>query len=149
MGSRPAVPLSPRRVALTGHVVPVDPADGPACGIGLRGEVLLPVVSPCCRDMVAVAEEPQEAMTTPTEDAPKVVDTEEDQHEVPLTLTKDSPKVLVSTNKDLPEVPAEQLRRSMPRGTCLIHNWQEEVNPHPKTSLETTASPCSLSWGCP
>ncbi|XP_052526257.1 sperm-associated antigen 8 [Tympanuchus pallidicinctus] len=126
MGSRPAVPLSPRRVALTGHVVPVDPADGPACGIGLRGEVLLPMVSPCCRDMVAVAEEPQEAMTTPTEDAPKVVDTEEDQHEVPLTLTKDSPKVLVSTNKDLPEVPAEQLRRNMPRGTCLIHNWQEE-----------------------
>ncbi|XP_010725490.2 sperm-associated antigen 8 [Meleagris gallopavo] len=65
-------------------------------------------------------------MTTPTEDSPKVVDTEEDHHEVPLTLTEESPKLLVPTNKDLPEVPAEQLRCNVPRGTCLIHNWQEE-----------------------
>ncbi|XP_031465722.1 sperm-associated antigen 8 isoform X1 [Phasianus colchicus] len=120
-------PETPQGVALTGHVVPVDPADGPPCGIGLRGEVLLPVASSCCRDtVVTVAEEPQEVMTTPNEDSPEVVDTEEDHHEVPLTLNEESSKVLVPTNKDLPEVPAEQLRCSVPRGTCLIHNWQEE-----------------------
>uniref|UniRef100_A0A8V0Y4J0 Sperm associated antigen 8 n=2 Tax=Gallus gallus TaxID=9031 RepID=A0A8V0Y4J0_CHICK len=116
-------PETPQGVALTGHVVPVDPADGPPRGIRLRGEVLLPVVSPCCGDtVVAVAEEPQEVMTTPTEDSPEGVDTEEDDHEVPLTQTEES----VPTTKELPEVPAEQLRRSVPRGTCLIHNWQEE-----------------------
>lgn len=148
-GCTPAVPLPPRRVALTGHVVPVDPADGPPRGIRLRGEVLLPVVSPCCGDtVVAVAEEPQEVMTTPTEDSPEGVDTEEDDHEVPLTQTEES----VPTTKELPEVPAEQLRRSVPRGTCLIHNWQEEVNPRPKTSPGTTVSPCSSQpelLGCP
>eukprot|EP00076_Gallus_gallus_P035068 XP_025000606.1 sperm-associated antigen 8 isoform X3 [Gallus gallus] len=116
-------PETPQGVALTGHVVPVDPADGPPRGIRLRGEVLLPVLSPCRRDtVVAVAEEPQEVMTTPNEDSPEVVDTEEDDHEVPLTQTEES----VPTTKELPEVPAEQLRRSVPRGTCLIHNWQEE-----------------------
>lgn len=127
----------------------MDPADGPPRGIRLRGEVLLPVVSPCCGDtVVAVAEEPQEVMTTPTEDSPEGVDTEEDDHEVPLTQTEES----VPTTKELPEVPAEQLRRSVPRGTCLIHNWQEEVNPRPKTSPGTTVSPCSSQpelLGCP
>uniref|UniRef100_A0A8C9FZU3 Sperm-associated antigen 8 n=1 Tax=Pavo cristatus TaxID=9049 RepID=A0A8C9FZU3_PAVCR len=120
-------PETPQGVALTGHVVPVDPANGSPRGIGLRGEVLLPMVSPCCGDtVVAVAEELQEVMTTPTEDSPEVVDTEEDHHEVPPTLTKESHKVLVPATKDLPEVQAEQLRCNVPRGTCLIHNWQEE-----------------------
>lgn len=28
------------------------------------------------------------------------------------------------------QMPAEQPHQLVPRGTCLIHNWQEEVTPH-------------------
>lgn len=151
------------RVALTGHVPPVCPAERPPCVVGLQRDVLLPEVPtakpPCHRETLmtvtempqevsATAEVPQEMVSAMAElsaealpAVPSVVPAAEagkDPCGVELlpcrgkwgTCPTEVPLIAVPVLPTSLQLPAEQPSREVPRGSCLIHNWQEEVTPH-------------------
>lgn len=131
----PSVSVCPRvrRVALTGRVPPGHGGDtgdvAPPCTVRIRRDVLLPVVAPCRGD---TAEEPPGVVVDGGEEHQEMLDTGEEHQEQLVATAEEIPKVLAMA-KEPPEAPApmpvEEPRQVMPRGSCLIHNWQEEVTP--------------------
>ncbi|XP_035419758.2 sperm-associated antigen 8 [Cygnus atratus] len=121
---------TPRGVALTGRVPPGHGGDTgdvtPPCTVRIRGDVLLPLVAPCRGDM---AEEPPGMVVGGGEEHQEMLDTDEEQQEELVATAEEIPKVLAMA-KEPPEVPApmpvEEPRQVVPRGSCLIRNWQEE-----------------------
>lgn len=120
-----------RRVALTGCVPPKhggDPRDEPPpCTVRMRGDVLLPVGGSCRGD---AAGEPPGVVVVDGGEEPGA---DEEQQEEQEAAAEEVPKVLAVATEP-PEVPAPMAVQVVPRGSCLIHNWQEEVTPQPPCS---------------
>lgn len=121
--------------------------------IRFQSDVLLPEVpmekSPCHREtLTATAEVPQEMLLAtenpPTEILPALpsmvpsAEAGKDPCRVELlpcpeklgTCPSKVPPIMVPVLPTTPQMPAEQPRRLVSRGSCLIHNWQEEVSLH-------------------
>nr|XP_038026902.1 sperm-associated antigen 8 isoform X1 [Anas platyrhynchos] len=122
---------TPRGVALTGCVPPKhggDPRDEPPpCTVRMRGDVLLPVGGSCRGD---AAGEPPGVVVVDGGEEPGA---DEEQQEEQEAAAEEVPKVLAVATEP-PEVPAPMAVQVVPRGSCLIHNWQEEVTPQPPCS---------------
>ncbi|XP_068522874.1 sperm-associated antigen 8 isoform X2 [Anas acuta] len=114
---------TPRGVALTGCVPPKhggDPRDEPPpCTVRMRGDVLLPVGGSCRGD---AAGEPPGVVVV---DGGEELGADEEQQEEQEDAAEEVPKVL-AVAMEPPEVPAPMPVQVVPRGSCLIHNWQEE-----------------------
>uniref|UniRef100_A0A8C3CKA2 Uncharacterized protein n=1 Tax=Cairina moschata TaxID=8855 RepID=A0A8C3CKA2_CAIMO len=117
-----------RRVALTGCAPPGhggDPRDEPPPRtVRLRGDVLLPVGASCRGD---AAGEPPGGVVV---DGGEELGADEEQQEEQEAAAEELPGVLAVATEPPAEVPApmpaQEPRQSVPRGSCLIHNWQEE-----------------------
>uniref|UniRef100_A0A8B9EX28 Sperm-associated antigen 8 n=1 Tax=Amazona collaria TaxID=241587 RepID=A0A8B9EX28_9PSIT len=115
------------RVALPRRV---HPEERPPCTDGVQSDVLLPegpMEKPPCDTLTATTEAPAEALpAVPSTVPPAEADT--DLHAVELPPCPGSygtPACEVPSTVVL-QMPAEQPPRLVPRGRCLIHNWQEE-----------------------
>ncbi|XP_071586638.1 uncharacterized protein [Heliangelus exortis] len=140
---------TPRGVALTGQVPPVYSEERPPCTVRFQSDVLpseMPPETSLCHSEtpMAVTEMPQEVSTTaevpqemlsapaelPTEALPVVPSAVP-----PVEAGKDPCEGELPPSPEKAEIrPCEvrclevlvQPRKTVPRGSCLIHNWQEE-----------------------
>uniref|UniRef100_A0A8B9UMI7 Sperm-associated antigen 8 n=1 Tax=Anas zonorhyncha TaxID=75864 RepID=A0A8B9UMI7_9AVES len=85
----------------------------------MRGDVLLPVGGSCRGD---AAGEPPGVVVVDGGEEPGA---DEEQQEEQEAAAEEVPKVLAVATEP-PEVPAPMAVQVVPRGSCLIHNWQEE-----------------------
>lgn len=157
MGAEGCAPLPclrdyvpPHRVALTGHVPPVHAGVRPPCADKGARTVLLPGVhmeeplfpreTPTAMDEVPqqmplpTAELPPEALPdVPNTVPPPEAGTDPSEVELPPspaklgTCPKEVPSVVVRVQPVSLQTLMEQPKRPVPRGSCLIRNWQEEV----------------------
>ncbi|XP_021151042.2 sperm-associated antigen 8 [Columba livia] len=148
-GARRRGPETPRGVALTGHVPPMHAGVRPPCVDRGARTVLLPGVhmeEPLfSREMPTATDEVPRQMSLPMTELPtetlpaepNMVPPPEagtDPSEVKLppspaklgTCPKEVPSVVVPVQPVSLQTLMEQPRQPVPRGSCLIRNWQEE-----------------------
>ena len=137
--------VPPIRVALMGHVPPMWPRERPPCVARAHGDILLPRVPterpPCHGETPAAGTEMPPVMSamedlaqetpSPTAEPPAVPSAEDGKDPCgpgkPGTCPGEVTPVMVPVQPASLQTPAEQPGRLVPRGSCLIHSWQDEV----------------------
>lgn len=112
----------------------MHPEERPPCTDGVQSDVLLPEVpteKPPWDTLTATAEMPAEALpAVPSTVPPAEADTDLCAVALPPCPGSYEASACQVPSTVVLQMPAEQPPRLVPRGRCLIHNWQEEVTPH-------------------
>ncbi|KAM9509892.1 sperm-associated antigen 8 isoform 1-T1 [Guaruba guarouba] len=124
---RPTGTVPACRVALPRRM---HPEERPPRTDGVQSDVLLPEVpmeKPPCDTLTATTEAPAEALpAVPSTVPPAEADTDLGAVELPPCQGGYGTSACEMPSTVVLQTPAEQPPRLVPRGRCLIHNWQEE-----------------------